>query len=65
MCPSEMVSDLNVSFSELDIRHFVEAVKKRKLDVGLPFFETKTGFHTGPEVAGLADIKNSSMIYGG
>jgi class 3 adenylate cyclase/Tfp pilus assembly protein PilF len=39
------------------MRDFVEAVKARKIEAGLPYFEIRIGIHTGPVVAGIVGVK--------
>ena len=40
-----------------EMAEFVELGKQRKIENGLPFFEIRIGFHTGPVVAGIVGIK--------
>jgi class 3 adenylate cyclase/tetratricopeptide (TPR) repeat protein len=41
----------------MEMREFVEMGKKKKVDMGLPYFEIRIGIHTGPVVAGIVGVK--------
>jgi class 3 adenylate cyclase len=40
-----------------EMRDFVEAGKRRKIELDLPYFEIRIGINTGPVVAGIVGIK--------
>jgi len=41
----------------IDIRDYMEKVKKEHQEAGKPFFEVRIGIHTGPVVAGIVGTK--------
>lgn len=41
----------------LEIRDFMEEGKRKKIALGLPYFEIRIGIHTGPVVAGIVGVK--------
>ncbi|MFN3530153.1 MAG: adenylate/guanylate cyclase domain-containing protein [Bacteroidia bacterium] len=47
----------DVLLASLEMAAFVEAGKKQKIALNLPYFEIRIGVHTGPVVAGIVGIK--------
>jgi class 3 adenylate cyclase/Tfp pilus assembly protein PilF len=41
----------------MEMRDVVKAIKAKRLELGLPYFEIRIGVHTGPVVAGIVGVK--------
>ena len=50
------VHSLDVVKAALEITDFIREGKDQKIAAGLPFFEIRVGFHTGPVVPGIVGV---------
>ena len=48
---------LDMIAAALEINSFIEQRKRERLDLNLPFFESRIGIHTGPIVAGIVGLR--------
>jgi class 3 adenylate cyclase len=48
---------MDVVKAALEIRDYMEKLKRKRIETGKPFFEVRIGIHTGPVVAGIVGIK--------